>query len=312
MVQQAWSFKAIEKGDLRYWGNDGYHDDSSTFYRYDSSVPNHKQVKVGDIVIVTNRDKVLGISVINTITTRDISKKRNKCAHLECDAKKIHYRKTLTPRWRCDNGHEFNSPREVFHPAKEFIAKYDSQYQGIADIPMAKLTTETLRPNGQLSIQEVNLHWAAQLLESPSTFTFSLGAVDADDTPNLVDGDQRDIVSRQIRQRRGQKKFRDELLKSNPVCAVTGCELIDILEAAHIEAYRNESHNHISNGVLLRSDIHTLFDLNLCAIDPRTNKVHFSEGPLRCGYQKFEGAVLFLKHKISFDALSKRWKIFTR
>ncbi|HHP0437170.1 TPA: hypothetical protein REW08_004300 [Klebsiella pneumoniae] len=68
MAQQAWSFKAIEQDDLRYWGNDGYHDDSSVFYRYDSFVANHKNVKENDVVIITNRDKVLGISVIDKIT----------------------------------------------------------------------------------------------------------------------------------------------------------------------------------------------------------------------------------------------------
>ncbi|MEW5199321.1 HNH endonuclease [Enterobacter hormaechei] len=97
---------------------------------------------------------------------------------------------------------------------------------------------------------------------------------------------------------------------SNPICAVTGCELVDILEAAHIDAYRNDSHNHISNGLLLRSDIHTLLDLNLCAIDPNTNKIHFTERSLKYGYQQFEGATLNIKHIISHSALLKRWKIF--
>lgn len=107
MVQQAWSFKAIEQEDLRYWGNDGYHDDSSLFYRYDSFVANHKNVKNGDVVIITNRENVLGVSVIEKIETQDINKKRNKCIHPDCNAKKILPRKTIKPEWRCDNGHEF-------------------------------------------------------------------------------------------------------------------------------------------------------------------------------------------------------------
>lgn len=74
MVQQAWSFKAIEQEDLRYWGNDGYHDDSSLFYRYDSFVANHKNVKNGDVVIITNRENVLGVSVIEKIETQNINK----------------------------------------------------------------------------------------------------------------------------------------------------------------------------------------------------------------------------------------------
>ncbi|EQB9731360.1 hypothetical protein [Escherichia coli] len=80
-------FKAIEKDDLRYWGNDSYPDDSSVFYRYDSFVANHKNVKDGDII--TNRENILGISVIEKLETQSINKKRNKCINLDCKAKKF-------------------------------------------------------------------------------------------------------------------------------------------------------------------------------------------------------------------------------
>ncbi|EKA6284244.1 HNH endonuclease [Salmonella enterica] len=311
MVQQAWSFKAIEKDDLRYWGNDGYHDDSSVFYRYDSFVANHKNVKNGDIVIITNRENVLGISVIEKLETQIINKKRNKCIHLGCKAKKILPRKTIKPEWRCDNGHEFDEPRVVFEPAKEFIAYYGNQYRKLSNITMSQLIDETPRYNGQMSIQEVNHQWAVALLTSQPTMILDLNASEADkDTPTLMDEDQRQIVERQIKQRRGQKTFRDQLLKSNPTCAITGCKLVDILEAAHIDAYRNDSHNHISNGLLLRSDIHTLYDLNLCAIDPNTKTIHFSAEALKNGYSKFEGLKISIKHNIVIKPLLTRWQLF--
>lgn len=313
MAQQAWSFKAIDQDDLRYWGNGGYHDDAAAFYRYDNFVANHKNVKKGDIVIITNRDKVLGVSVIDSMETQNINKKRNKCPHTECKAKKILFRKTITPKWRCDNGHTFDEPRIIFEPAVGLIVNYANQYKEIADISLHQLISETPRYNGQMSIQEVNLQWAFGILDSTSQVVLDLCAEEADnDTPILMDEDQRKLVERQIKQRRGQKKFRDELLKSNPVCAVTGCGLTDILEAAHIEAYRNDSHNHISNGLLLRSDIHTLFDLNLCAVNPENISISFSKDALPSGYQQFEGAKLDIKHIISPDALLKRWVIFRK
>jgi putative restriction endonuclease len=57
-----------------------------------------------------------------------------------------------------------------------------------------------------------------------------------------------------------------------PKCAivVTGCELEALLEAAHIAPYRNASHNELSNGLRLRADIHTIYDLYLMEIDPIT------------------------------------------
>ncbi|WP_312210323.1 HNH endonuclease signature motif containing protein [Pseudescherichia sp.] len=311
MVQQAWSFKAIEKDDLRYWGNDGYHDDSSVFYRYDSFVANYKNVKNGDIVIITDRESVLGISVIEKLETQSINKKRNKCVYLDCKAKKILPRKTIKPEWRCDKGHEFDEPRVIFEPAKEFIANYGTQYRTLSDITMSQLIDKTPRYNGQMSIQEVNYPWAVALLTSQPTMILDLNASEADkDIPTLTNEDQRNVVERQIKQRRGQKTFRDKLLKSNPICAVTGCKLVDILEAAHIDAYRNDSHNHISNGLLLRSDIHTLYDLNLCAIDPTTKTIHFSADALENGYSKFEGLKISIKHTIAIKSLLTRWKSF--
>ncbi|AOI30546.1 HNH endonuclease [Escherichia coli] len=313
MVQQAWSFKAIEQEDLRYWGNDGYHDDSSLFYRYDSFVANHKNVKNGDVVIITNRENVLGVSVIEKIETQDINKKRNKCIHPDCNAKKILPRKTIKPEWRCDNGHEFDAPRVIFEPAIEFVAIYGNQFRELSNITMSQLITETPRYNGQMSIQEVNLQWAIDLVNPLSSVVLDLEADEADEAvPALLDEDQRQVIERQIKKRRGQKTFRDQLLKSNPVCAVTGCMLVDILEAAHIDAYRNDSHNHISNGLLLRSDIHTLYDLNHLAIDPDKKTLHFSKKALSEKYSEYEGLKIGVKHELSKSALSKRWAFFIK
>ena len=313
MVQKAWSFKAIEQEDLRYWGNDGYHDDSSLFYRYDSFVANHKNVKNGDVVIITNRENVLGVSVIEKIETQNINKKRNKCIHPDCNAKKILPRKTIKPEWRCDNGHEFDAPRVIFEPAIEFVAIYGNQFRELSNITMSQLIIETPRYNGQMSIQEVNLQWAIDLVNPLSSIVLDLEADEADkDVPALLDEDQRQVIERQIKKRRGQKTFRDQLLKSNPVCAVTGCMLVDILEAAHIDAYRNDSHNHISNGLLLRSDIHTLYDLNHLAIDPDKKTLHFSKKALSEKYREYEGLKIGVKHELSKSALSKRWAFFIK
>ncbi len=91
------------------------------------------------------------------------------------------------------------------------------------------------------------------------------------DPPGYVPkkGDRRAVIHRQIRERRGQRAFRDALRKRYANrCLVTGCQLLDVLEAAHIRPYRGDDDNHVENGLLLRADIHTLFDLNLLAIKP--------------------------------------------
>ncbi len=51
-------------------------------------------------------------------------------------------------------------------------------------------------------------------------------------------------------------------------CAVTGTAAEAVLEAAHIRPYRGQLHNVVTNGLLLRADIHTLFDLHLLTVLP--------------------------------------------
>ena len=72
--------------------------------------------------------------------------------------------------------------------------------------------------------------------------------------------------------RKGQYLFRKELLKLyKGSCAISGTNIIEIIEAAHIMAYINTESNNIQNGILLRRDIHRLFDLDLIAIDTDYN-----------------------------------------
>ena len=86
--------------------------------------------------------------------------------------------------------------------------------------------------------------------------------------------DERDRAMRAICIRRGQPAFRAALLAAyDGRCAVTGCNVEAVLEAAHISPYTEPSSDHACNGLLLRADIHTLFDCGLLAFDPATRQV---------------------------------------
>lgn len=92
------------------------------------------------------------------------------------------------------------------------------------------------------------------------------------DVKNLADAREREL--RSIARRRGQPAFRKELLRAyDGACAISGCSLSAVLEAAHIIPYMGEHTNHITNGLLLRADLHTLFDLGLIAIAPGSHQV---------------------------------------
>jgi len=83
--------------------------------------------------------------------------------------------------------------------------------------------------------------------------------------------------------RRGQQAFRDGLLRAyNGRCAVTGCNAVAVLEAAHIVPHAEEQSYAITNGLLLRADIHTLFDLLLLSVDPETGEVKLAPDLSSC------------------------------
>ena len=50
----------------------------------------------------------------------------------------------------------------------------------------------------------------------------------------------------------------------------SGCDAEAALEACHIRPYMGAHTNALSNGLLLRADLHTLFDLGLLAVDTAT------------------------------------------
>lgn len=101
------------------------------------------------------------------------------------------------------------------------------------------------------------------LVESPAADSHPEGGCNG--SPLEVDAK----ILADIWSRRGQPEFRARLLDAyNSRCAVTGCEVADALEAAHITPFAEEQVYGISNGILLRSDVHTLFDLFLLSIDP--------------------------------------------
>lgn len=50
-------------------------------------------------------------------------------------------------------------------------------------------------------------------------------------------------------------------------CAITGEKTLPVLEAAHIKPYASDGPNSIDNGLLLKSDFHTLFDNGYITID---------------------------------------------
>lgn len=128
--------------------------------------------------------------------------------------------------------------------------------------------------------------------------------------------DARQRVLRQIVRRRGQPKFRSKLMTAySGRCAITGYEAEDALEAAHLRPYKGSESNTLSNGLLLRADIHTLLDLKLLAINPLTREVTVSRLLSGTQYESLSGKRIaepaLLPQRPSQDALDVLWRDFT-
>lgn len=100
-------------------------------------------------------------------------------------------------------------------------------------------------------------------------------------------------VIESIIRRRGHPSFRQQLLAAYEYrCAITNFNAVDALEATYIVPYRGKFTHHASNGLLLRADLHTLFDLGRLAIDTRNMTVVLADELADSSYKILHGRPL--------------------
>lgn len=68
--------------------------------------------------------------------------------------------------------------------------------------------------------------------------------------------------------RKAQARFKQELMKLGAVCALTGKTLPALLDAAHIQTVEQGGPDEPENGILLRADVHRLYDAGYFNIKP--------------------------------------------
>lgn len=130
------------------------------------------------------------------------------------------------------------------------------------------------------------------------------------DPTNL--SNERERTMRAITARPGQAEFRYQLLKAHEGrCAITECTVEAVLEAAHIVPYCGPESNDSRNGLLLRGDVHTLFDLRLLRIDPDKLTIVVDRQLHGTEYESLAGRKLRLPEnptlRPSREAFQHRW-----
>lgn len=119
----------------------------------------------------------------------------------------------------------------------------------------------------------------------------------------------------EVKRRLGQTEFRASLIEAyGGKCAITACDVLDALEAAHIVPHSEVESSDPSNGLLLRADIHTLFDRHLFGINPKTKIVQVAARLSSSSYQDLNGATLAPSNdetsRPSPVSLEAHWKKF--
>lgn len=124
-----------------------------------------------------------------------------------------------------------------------------------------------------------------------------------------VSNEYREVLSRV---RIGQGAFRVQITEAyHRRCAVSGEKTLPVLEAAHIKPYAQSGPHFTSNGLLLRSDLHKLFDNGYLTVTPDyqieiSKRIHeeFENGR---EYYRFHGSRLLILPQQAADRPSAQY-----
>lgn len=119
----------------------------------------------------------------------------------------------------------------------------------------------------------------------------------APEPDGLPEGRRRRLA--EVTAHQGQGDFRRRLIEAyGGRCAITGCDTEAALQAAHISPYDGPATNRVTNGLLLRADVHNLFDRGLIWVDEqlrvrvKAEAAHYAEWhgePLRSPARAADG-----------------------
>ncbi len=303
--------------DRGHGGNAGYDDMVDAYYSWDSNVPNHTNVRVGDPVALWDKNRLLGVSVIEEIETSAGLKLLHRCP--ECATTRISDRKRKEPRYRCMKcRHEFLTPVPDVVEVLEYRARYDAAWtslEGVLDgTEIRSLTVNAGDINAMRPLEWAAFREALVAKDVVRAVDRVSARIDVSwpqpADPGVLVNAPHGFSHSLVRVRRGQQQFRDQLLASQgSVCAFTGDAPERVLEAGHLYRYAQLGTHFRHGGLMLRRDIHRLFDDGLLAVRPSTLRVDVA--PTLAAYPQYarlhdQRLTLRLKDE-QVDWLGKHW-----
>ena len=240
---------------------DGYGDLLGQSYSWDDTVPNHAKLQSGDIIAIWDGRALLGVSRIEGISVHDGTKMRRRCPIEVCGSTDVRRRANKSPAYMCAKcKQEFNAPALEEISLKIYTADYGAGWSMTSGIDASACRNLAHSVNSQHSLRSAKPDALRSLIN---------------DLPVLQVARfrQRDTLSigghkfATVAVRAGQGEFRSKIIeKFTRTCAFTGPNHEAALEAAHLYRYSEHGVHHLGGGLLMRRDIHTLFDRGLIAV----------------------------------------------
>jgi len=247
---------------------DGYSDEIGSRYSWDNTVPNHAKPKAGDIVGIWDGTELLGISQIESIDVSASSKNRRRCPNDTCRSTDVRRRKGSTPIYKCGKCQfEFDTPNAEEIQVAVYTADFEAGWTKTQHIDASACRTLSLKRDSQHSIREAHAPALQAIVDGmPSRLNSRFKRRNS----TVTGGHKLATVSIRV----GQGAFRKSVLeKFSSVCAFTGLNHEAALEAAHLYRYSEHGTHHNNGGLLMRRDVHRLFDLGLIAVDYSTKTI---------------------------------------
>lgn len=182
-------------------------------------------------------------------------------------------------------------------PVGVFIEEGQSRYMRyLAFVEEYDRSRDVFTLHGPVTVETMS-HFSssyAELVEASGRITMEYDGIKAS---KLEEDRRRFTLMRRVR-REGQAAFRDRLLVAYAGrCAFTGCDVEEVLQAAHIIGYRGNQSNVVPNGLLLRADVHLLYDSSLISVEPDTYRMVASRRLADSPYGDLSGREITLPEK---------------
>jgi predicted nucleic-acid-binding Zn-ribbon protein len=275
--ERAWVFKTTSDETRSWAANQGYDDSTGIYYSYDSNVGRCRQVEVGDLIVIREDSYVAGWAFVEHIEiTENSPKEIARCPN--CHRTDFYPRKTISPANKCNNcKYEFHHHETV--TTTEFVTAYRAFYansweEASRPVTVTELESIIKTPDPINSIRPLEMSKVMPFLETISGRDVDLVVDIGEQEVAIILGGHTEAT---VRRRRGQREFRFKMIeKFGEICAFSGGQPPQVLEAAHINSFAQTGEHHLNGGLLLRRDFHALFDANLMTVNPRSWEIEIA------------------------------------